>query len=118
VGAILALIATPFLSYRRLSLLSSLPLGAFLGVAATIAAVYFLGRRDGQIDSTTLLLGGVINRLFPSASSLSPGHYHTGNTRGMVFWLWAIFPLLIKRASIGSGIGFLAAAGAIYTTAF
>src|SRR6266576_2316424 len=33
------------------------PLCAFLGAAVTITAVYFLGRRQGQIDSNTLLLG-------------------------------------------------------------
>ena len=34
---------------------------------ATIAAVYFLGRREGQLDSTTLLLAGIITASFFSA---------------------------------------------------
>src|SRR6266436_7771125 len=59
-GSILALIIAP-----QISVLA--PLGAFLGAIATIAAVYFLGRRDGQLDSTTLLLGGIISASFLSA---------------------------------------------------
>ncbi len=54
VGAILALIATPYLSLSPALAALLTPLGAFIGAAATIAAVYLLGRRDGEIDSTTL----------------------------------------------------------------
>ena len=36
------------------------PVGAFIGAAAVIGAVYFLGRRDGQLDSNTLLLSGIV----------------------------------------------------------
>ena len=43
-GSILALIIAP-----QIAALS--PLGAFLGAIATIATVYFLGRRDGQLDN-------------------------------------------------------------------
>src|SRR5438445_10995590 len=46
VGAIVALIVAP-----RAVLVT--PLGAFLGAMATIAAVYFIGRRDGHLDSPT-----------------------------------------------------------------
>src|SRR2546426_7224084 len=88
VGAVLALIATPFLSLSPALSALLTPLGAFLGAAATIAVVYFLGRRDGQIDSTTLLLGGVITGSFLSAIiTFLMGTVTTGNTRGMVFWL-------------------------------
>src|SRR5713226_4280518 len=66
-GSILALIAVPHLTISPLFAALLTPLGAFLGAAATIAAVYFLGRREGQIDSTTLLLGGVITGSFLSA---------------------------------------------------
>ena len=59
-GAILALIAEPHLALSPVFSALLTPLGAFLGAAATIAAVYFLGRHEGQIDSSTLLLGGVI----------------------------------------------------------
>src|SRR2546426_11032774 len=57
-GAILALILEPHLTLSPVFAALLTPLGAFLGAAATVAAVYFLGRREGQIDSTTLLLGG------------------------------------------------------------
>ena len=67
VGAILALLATPYLSLSPALAALLTPLGAFLGAAATISAVYFLGLRDGQIDSTTLLLGGVITGSFLAA---------------------------------------------------
>src|SRR5216684_608643 len=60
VGAILALLVAPGISFMT-------PLGAFLGAMATITAVYFLGRRDGQLDNTTLLLGGIVAASFLSA---------------------------------------------------
>src|SRR5580700_9894063 len=52
VGAIAGMIFAP-----RIPLVT--PLAAFVGAIATIAAVYFLGRRSGQLDSTTLLLAGI-----------------------------------------------------------
>ncbi len=36
------------------------PFGAFAGAVAATAAVYFLGRRGGELDSYALLLGGII----------------------------------------------------------
>jgi len=94
------------------------PLGAFLGAAATIAAVYFLGRRDGQIDSTTLLLGGVITGSFLSAIiTFSWALSLPGTPAGMGSGYWAIFPLLIKRASIGFWVLASSPRWAIYTTA-
>jgi len=119
VGAILALIATPFLSLSPALSALLTPLGAFLGAAATIAAVYFLGRRDGQIDSTTLLLGGVITGSFLSAIiTFLMGTVTTGNTRGMVFWLMGNLSTSFQKSVYWFlGIGFLVAAGAIYTTA-
>src|SRR5437870_6073685 len=49
-GSILALIAEPHLSISPALASLLTPPGAFLGAGATIAAVYFLGRREGQID--------------------------------------------------------------------
>jgi len=119
VGAILALIATPYLSLPPALSALLTPLGAFLGAAATIAVVYFLGRRDGQIDSTTLLLGGVITGSFLSAViTFLMGTVTTGNTRGMVFWLMGNLSTSFQKSVYWFlGMGFLAAAGAIYTTA-
>ncbi|MGB9435662.1 MAG: iron ABC transporter permease [Candidatus Acidiferrum sp.] len=95
------------------------PFGAFIGAAVTIAAVYFLGRREGQIDSTTLLLGGIITASFLSAvimflmSTLA-----AGNLRGASYWMMGSLSSLPPTSLLYFlGIGFLVAAGAIYTTA-
>ncbi len=50
--------------------------------------VYFLGRREGQLDSTTLLLGGIISASFLSAIIMFLMTTLAGrDLRGMVFWL-------------------------------
>jgi iron complex transport system permease protein len=119
VGAILALIAAPYLSLSPVLAALLTPLGAFLGAAATIAAVYFLGRRDGQIDSTTLLLGGVITGSFLSAIiTLLMSTVTSGNNRGMVFWLMGNLSTSFQKSVYWFlGVGFFLATGAIYTTA-
>jgi iron complex transport system permease protein len=119
VGAILALIATPFLSLPPALSALLTPLGAFLGAAATISAVYFLGRREGQIDSTTLLLAGVITASFLSAIiTFLMSTITSGNTRGMAFWLLGNLSTSFQKSVYWFlGIGFFVAAGAIYTTA-
>src|SRR5881227_2700852 len=66
-GAILALIAEPHLPLPVWLAALFTPLGAFMGAAVTIAAVYLLGLREGQIDSGTLLLAGIISASFLSA---------------------------------------------------
>src|SRR6267143_6587920 len=86
-GAILALIAEPHLSLSPLFAALLPPLGAFLGAAATIAAVYLLGRREGQIDSPTLLLGGIISASFLSAIIMFLLSTLTGSLRGLSFWM-------------------------------
>lgn len=119
VGAILALIAAPYLSLSPVLAALLTPLGAFLGATATIAAVYVLGRRDGEIDSNTLLLGGVITGSFLSAIiTLLMGTVTTGNTRGMVFWLMGNLSTSFQKSVYWFlGVGFFVATGAIYTTA-
>lgn len=119
VGAILAIIATPYLSLSPALAAVLTPIGAFLGATVTIAAVYLLGRRDGQIDSTTLLLGGVITGSFLSAIiTLLMGTVTTGNTRGMVFWLMGNLSTSFQKSVYWFlGVGFFVATGAIYTTA-
>ncbi len=119
VGAILALITAPYLSLNPTITVLLTPLGAFLGGAATIAAVYFLGRREGQIDSTTLLLAGVISASFLSAVIMFLMSTIVGrDTRGMAFWLMGDLstPIPVSLRWL-LGAGFFAAAGAIYTTA-
>src|SRR5260370_273740 len=117
-GAILALIAEPHLTLSPLLAALLTPLGAFLGAAATIAAVYFLGRREGQIDSTTLLLGGVITGSFISAIIMFMMSTLSGSLRGISFWLMGDLSTPLQKSIYWFlGIGFIVAAGAIYTTA-
>jgi len=118
-GAILALIAEPHLALPVWLAALFTPLGAFLGAAATIAAVYLLGRREGQIDSATLLLAGIISSSFLSAIIMFLLTTLTGRDfRGMAFWLMGDLssPLQPSLRWV-LGVGFLIATGAIYTTA-
>ena len=110
-GSILALIIAPGLALVT-------PLGAFLGAIATIAGVYFLGRREGQLDSTTLLLGGIILASFFSAIILFLMTTLTGrDLRGMAYWLMGD---LSTPVSAGMQwifiVGLVAGIGAIYST--
>lgn len=117
-GSILALIAEPHLTLSPALAALLTPLGAFLGAAATITAVYFLGRREGQIDSSTLLLGGVITGSFLSAVIMFLMTTLSGNLRGLAFWLMGDLSTPLQKSVYWFlGIGFCVAAGAIYTTA-
>jgi iron complex transport system permease protein len=109
-GAILALLAQPQTSLTTMG-------AAFAGAVLTVAAVYFLGRRGGQLDSFTLLLAGVITASFFSAvimfllASL-PGR----DLRGMAFWLMGD---LSSPLPVRLGWLFLVTVltiGAVYTT--
>jgi len=118
VGSIIALLIENQLSFSPTFAGLFTPFGASLGAGAAIAAVYFLGR-DGRIDSSTLLLSGIIASSFLSAivmflmSTLSGG-----NLRGYAYWLMGSFSTLPPKSLLYLlGIGFLVAAGAIYTTA-
>jgi len=110
-GAILSLVAAPHAAI-------AMQVAAFLGAAATIAAVYFLGRRGGQIESTTLLLSGIVAASFLSAIIMFLMTTLSGrDLRGMAFWLMGD---LATPPQIPMGFLFLvtlAAIGAIYTTA-
>jgi len=111
-GSILGLIVAPQYAFAT-------PLGAFLGAMATIAAVYFLGRREGELDSTTLLLGGVISASFLSAIIMFLMTTLAGrDLRGMVFWLMGDLstPVPVGMRWIFT-VGLIAGIGAIYSTA-
>src|SRR5438445_7509041 len=116
-GAVLALIIEPHLTLPPAFAAMLTPFGAFLGAAATIAGVYFLGRRQGQIDSTTLLLGGVITASFLSAIIMFlMSTITSGNTRGMAFWLMGNLSTSFQKSVYWIlAVGFFAATGAIYT---
>lgn len=119
VGAIVALVLEPHIPLAPEIAALFTPVGAFLGAALTVSAVYLLGRHQGQIDSATLLLAGIISASFLSAiimlfmSTLTGGNYH-----GLAFWMMG--DLSTPQLPIVSWMlrfGFFAAAGAIYTTA-
>jgi len=118
-GAILALIAEPHLPLPPAFEALLTPLCAFLGAAATITAVYFLGRRQGQIESNTLLLGGVITASFLSAIIVFlMSTVNSSNTRGMVFWLMGNLSTSFQKSIYWLLVaGFFIAAGVIYGTA-
>jgi len=90
---------------------------AFVGALVTIAAVYFLGRRGGQLDSTTLLLAGIVAASFLSAVIMFLMTTLSGrDLRGMAFWLMGD---LATTPAVQLGFLFLlvlAAIGAIYST--
>jgi iron complex transport system permease protein len=119
VGSILALLFENQLSLAPAYAGLLVPLGAFIGAAITIAAVYILGRRDGQIDSATLLLGGIITASFLSAIiMLLMSTLSGGNLRGASYWLMGSLSSLPPKSLLYLiCIGFLVAAGVIYTTA-
>ncbi len=94
------------------------PFGAFAGAVAATAAVYFLGRRGGELDSYALLLGGIITASFLSALIMFLMTTISGRElRGMAFWLMGD---LSTPSPVAPGWLFLvlvAGVGAIYTTA-
>ncbi len=114
-GAILSLVFAPHTP-------GAIQLAAFAGAALTIAAVYFLGRRGGQLDSATLLLAGIVTASFLSAvimflMTTLPGR----DLRGMAFWLMGDLASPPPTTNVLGWFGFLffvfvVAAGAIYTT--
>jgi iron complex transport system permease protein len=119
VGAVLALMIVNQLAVSPEFAGLVTPFGAFLGAAVTIAAVYFLGRREGQIDSATLLLGGIITASFLQAITMFLMSTLAGSSlRGASYWMMGSLSSLPPRNLLYLlCIGFLVAAGAIYTTA-
>ncbi len=111
-GAILALLVAPALPLMT-------PLAAFLGAAATIATVYFLGRRQGQLDSGMLLLAGIVTASFLSATIMFlMTTLASRDLRGIAFWLMGDLSISLPHGLLWILMGgFFAAAGAILTTA-
>jgi iron complex transport system permease protein len=119
VGAIIALIVETQLSFSPELAGLITPFGAFLGAALTIGVVYLLGLRDGQIDSSTLLLGGVITGSFLSAIIMFLMSTLAGsNLRGSSYWLMGNLSTPPPKSLLYLlAFGFVVASGAIYTTA-
>ena len=118
-GAMAALVAAPHLGLPAVVAALLTPLGAFLGALATIVVVYFLGRRQGQIDSNTLLLGGVITASFLTAIIMFLFSTVMGrDLHGTAFWLMGDLSTT-QQPIVGWVVrfAFFLAAAAIYTTA-
>jgi iron complex transport system permease protein len=118
-GAVLALVIEPHIALPAAVAALLTPVGAFLGAAATIASVYVLGRREGRLDTNTLLLAGIITASFLSAiiiflmTTLVSRDLH-----GMQFWLMGDLSIALQRNLRWIlGVTFAIAAVAIYTTA-
>ncbi len=111
-GVILALLLAPMLPLLT-------PLAAFLGATATITGVYFLGRRQGQLDSGTLLLAGIISASFLSAIIMfMMTTLASRDVRGIAFWLMGDLSTPLPTGLLWIlAVGFLVAFGAIFTTA-
>ncbi|HTS13817.1 MAG TPA: iron ABC transporter permease [Candidatus Limnocylindrales bacterium] len=115
-GSILSLILVPHVP-------GAIQVAAFFGAAATTAAVYFLGRRGGQLDSATLLLAGIVSASFLSAIIMFLMTTLSGrDLRGMAFWLMGDLATPLPSTHVFAWFGFLfliffVAAGAMYTTA-
>jgi iron complex transport system permease protein len=113
-GSIISLILTPHVP-------GAIQLLAFAGAAATTAAVYFLGRRGGQLDGATLLLAGIVAASFLSAIIMFLMTTLSGrDLRGMAFWLMgdlaSTLPANPAAWFEGLFFVFIVAAGAIYAT--
>jgi iron complex transport system permease protein len=119
VGSVLALLIENQLALSPAFSGLLTPLGAFLGAVLTIACVYILGRRQGQLDSTTLLLAGIITASFLSAIiMLLLSTLTGGNLRGATYWMMGSLSSLPPKGLLYLvGFGFLIASGVIYSTA-
>jgi iron complex transport system permease protein len=115
-GAIVSLIFAPHV-------VGAIQIAAFVGAAATVAVVYFLGRRGGQLDTATLLLAGIVAASFLSAAIMFLMTTLSGrDLRGMAFWLMGDLQTPPPIQNVPAWFAFLftiflVAAGAIYTTA-
>lgn len=118
-GALIALIVEPHLAISPEVAAMFTPLGASLGALATVAVVYFLGRREGLLDHSTLLLAGIITASFLSAVILFLMTTLAGrDMHGIAYWMMGdLSTPLVRNLRWILGIGFFAAFGAIYTTA-
>ena len=111
-GVLVALLVAPALPFMT-------PLAAFLGATTTISAVYLLGRRQGQLDSSTLLLAGIITASFLSAIIMFlMTTLASRDLRGIAFWLMGDLSTALPRGLLWVlVVGFFSATAAIYTTA-
>ncbi len=94
------------------------PLAAFVGATLTIAGVYFLGQRGGQLSPYTLLLAGVITASFLSAViTFLLNFLSTRELRGATFWLMGDLSSPIPLDLRWLGLATLVPVGVVYAFA-
>jgi iron complex transport system permease protein len=114
-GAIVSLIVAPHV-------VGAIQIAAFIGAAATVGVVFFLGRRGGHLDTATLLLAGIVAASFLSAVIMFLMTTLSGrDLRGMAFWLMGDLQGTPPIQNVPAWFAFLftiflVAAGAMYTT--
>lgn len=96
----------------RLLGIGGLPLAAFAGAMLALYLVYLLGRMDGKIHSTTLVLAGVIVSTFLSAMISLLKSLNEDSVSTIVFWImgslsgksWAHVMLVLPYLMIGGAM--------------
>ena len=92
--------------------LSGLPLAAFAGALAALWFVYLLGRLDGRIHTTTLVLAGIIVSTFLSALISLLKSLNEDSVSTIVFWImgslsgksWLQVGLVLPYLLAGGGV--------------
>lgn len=67
--------------------MSALPLAAFAGALAALSLVYLLGRLDGRLHTTTLVLAGIIVSTFLSALISLLKSLNEDSVSTIIFWI-------------------------------
>ncbi len=111
-GASLAIIA----GVGGISLLGigSMPVAAFAGALTALYLVYLLGRMDGRLHVTTLVLAGIIVSTFLSACISLLKSLNEDSVSTIVFWImgslsgksWTHVLLVIPYLVLGAGVIF------------
>ncbi|MFP5212490.1 MAG: FecCD family ABC transporter permease [Acidobacteriota bacterium] len=94
--------------------LSGLPLAAFCGALAALYLVYLLGRTEGRIHATTLVLAGIIVSTFLSACINLIKSLNEDSVSSIVFWImgtlsgkgWVHAGLVLPYLLVGAAVIF------------
>lgn len=92
--------------------ISSLPVAAFAGALTALYLVYLLGRMDGRIHVTTLVLAGIIVSTFLSACISLLKSLNEDSVSTIVFWImgslsgrsWTHVILVVPYVVLGCGV--------------
>jgi iron complex transport system permease protein len=92
--------------------ISALPVAAFAGALVALYMVYLLGRMDGRIQVTTVVLAGIIVSTFLSACISLIKSLNEDSVSTIVFWImgslsgksWAHVLLLVPYLVLGVGV--------------